>query len=92
MTETIEEKILRFVASRPDGTTCPSEIARSIAKDNDAPFSWRRYMPSVHETVDSMIARGEITLTWKSSELSKRAGPYRIGARKADAADEAQAD
>ncbi|WP_093003435.1 DUF3253 domain-containing protein [Rhizobium sp. NFR07] len=78
MIENIETTILKFVASRPGGTTCPSEVARSLAKDHNAPLEWRKFMPVVHEAVDVLIARGEITLTWKSVVMSERAGPYRI--------------
>jgi hypothetical protein len=82
MTENAESTILSFVSSRPAGTTCPSEVARSLAKDGNAPFEWRKFMPVVHEAVDVLMARGEITLTWKSVVMSEREGPYRIGARK----------
>lgn len=78
MIENAESTILDFVEGRPGGTTCPSEIARSLAKDHSAPLEWRKFMPVVHETVDVLMARGEITLTWKSVEMSERAGPYRI--------------
>jgi hypothetical protein len=81
MIEKTESTILAFVASRPAGTTCPSEIARSIAGDQDAPLEWRKFMPVVHEAVDALMARDEITLTWKSVVKNERAGPYRISAR-----------
>ncbi|TDK32148.1 DUF3253 domain-containing protein [Rhizobium deserti] len=82
MSENAEPTILGFVASRPAGTICPSEVARSLAKDHNAPLEWRKFMPVVHEAVDVLLARGEITLTWKSAVMSERAGPYRISARK----------
>lgn len=87
MTESPEAKILRFVQSRPDGTTCPSEIARSIAEDNNLPLGWRQYMAIVHDAVDGLIARGQIKLTWKSIEMTRREGPYRISAPKQSAGD-----
>ncbi|QYA09965.1 DUF3253 domain-containing protein [Agrobacterium larrymoorei] len=71
--------ILRFAASRPNGTTCPSEVARALARDDSKPSEWRGYMPIVHEAVDALNARGEIILTWKSAIITKRTGPYRIG-------------
>ncbi|WP_430245900.1 DUF3253 domain-containing protein [Neorhizobium sp. DAR64861/K0K2] len=77
-----ESTILSFVVSRPDGTTCPSEVARSLANDHNAPLEWRDYMPAVHEAVDALSARREITLSWKSVVMGERAGPYRISARK----------
>ncbi|MET3858462.1 DUF3253 domain-containing protein [Rhizobium sp. OAE497] len=78
MTKDAESTISSFVASRPAGTTCPSEVARSLARDHNAPLDWRKFMPVVHEAVDVLLARGEITLTWKSVVMSERAGPYRI--------------
>ncbi|WP_430262146.1 DUF3253 domain-containing protein [Neorhizobium sp. DAR64862/K0K3] len=82
MSADAESTILSFVASRPAGTTCPSEVARSLATDDNVPLEWVDYMPAVHEAVDALIARGEITLTWKSVVMRERAGPYRISARK----------
>lgn len=81
MIEQTESTIFAFVARRPGGTTCPSEIARSLAKQQNIPLQWRKLMPAVHEAVDELLARGEITLSWKSVDMSERAGPYRIGAR-----------
>jgi hypothetical protein len=79
--ERAESTILGFVASRPAATTFPSEVARSLAKENDAPLEWRDYMPVVHEAVDALNAQDKITLTWKSVVMQERAGPYRISAR-----------
>jgi len=80
MSEQAVSTILSFVASRPTGSTCPSEVARSLAKDNDTPLDWRKYMPVVHDAVDVLIERGEIVLTWKSVAMKERVGPYRISA------------
>jgi hypothetical protein len=82
MTENAASTILSLVSSKPAGTTCPSEVARSLAKDDNAPLEWRKLMPVIHEAVDVLLARGEITLTWKSVAMSERNGPYRISARK----------
>ena len=82
MIEDAESTILGFLVSRPAGTTCPSEVARSLANERSAPQEWRSFMPIVHEAVDVLLARGEITLTWKSVVMSERAGPYRISAGK----------
>ncbi len=79
-----EDTILGFVTSRSGATTCPSEVARSLAKDDDAPLEWRKYMPVVHEAVDALNARSEISLTWKSLVMPERKGPYRIGGPKCD--------
>ncbi|MFK4771847.1 DUF3253 domain-containing protein [Rhizobium sp. ZW T2_16] len=78
MSEQAVSAILSFVASRPTGTTCPSEVARSLAKDNNAPLDWREYMPIVHDAVDDLVELGEIVLTWKSSSMTERSGPDRI--------------
>ncbi len=80
MREQAVSAILGFVASRPTGTTCPSEVARSLAKDNNTPLDWRKFMPFVHDAVDALVERGEIVLTWKSSLMTERSGPYRIRA------------
>lgn len=80
MSEYAVSTILSFVANRPNGTTCPSEVARTLANDQNSPLEWREYMSVVHESVDALVARGEIMLTWKSVVMKKRAGPYRISA------------
>lgn len=77
-----ENTILSFVASRSGATTCPSEVARRLAQDDDAPREWRKYMYVVHEAVDALNARSEISLTWKSIVMPERKGPYRISAPK----------
>jgi hypothetical protein len=82
MIEDAESTILSFVASRRSGTTCPSEVARRLAKNDNAPLEWRKFMPVVHEAVDALMARGEISLTWKSVVMGERAGPYRISTGK----------
>ncbi|MBW9090751.1 DUF3253 domain-containing protein [Rhizobium wenxiniae] len=80
MIKQTQSTILAFVASRPGGTTCPSEIARSLAKDQNIPLQWRDFMPVVHEAVDELLASGEIIVTWKSVVMIERAGPYQISA------------
>lgn len=82
MIEKAESTVLSFVTSRSAGTTCPSEVARRLANDDNAPHEWRKFMPVVHAAVDVLMARGEITLTWKSVALDERVGPYRISARR----------
>ncbi|WP_077122941.1 DUF3253 domain-containing protein [Agrobacterium rosae] len=77
-----EITILGFVTRRPCATTCPSEVARSLAENDGAPLEWRKYMLVVHEAVDALNARSEISLTWKSLAMPERKGPYRIGGPK----------
>lgn len=84
MSEHAISTILSFVVNRPNGTTCPSEVARSLSNDQNCPLEWREYMPIVHESVDALAAGGEIVLTWKSVVKKNREGPYRISAQKHD--------
>lgn len=79
-----ETTVLEFVRSRKGATACPSEVARSLADDDGTPLEWRKYMPTVHEAVDALNARSEISLTWKSLVMPERKGPYRIGVPKCD--------
>ena len=74
MTET-EAVLLDLLDSRADGATlCPSEVARRLA-----PEDWRPRMGDVHSTVDRLLARRAIALSWKGKPLASREGPYRIG-------------
>lgn len=58
-------------------TLCPSEVARDLAGPGG---DWRPFMETVHEAVDALLAKGKIALSWKGEALSRREGPYRIGA------------
>jgi hypothetical protein len=59
-------------------TICPSEAARRLAgPDGD----WRSEMDAVHAAVDSLVAAGDISLSWKGLPMQKRRGPYRIARR-----------
>jgi hypothetical protein len=64
----------------PSATLCPSEVARVIAQAAGR-TDWRPEMAGVHAAVDALVAQGVVRLSWKGSELSARAGPYRIGYR-----------
>jgi hypothetical protein len=67
--------MLALLASRPaDGSVCPSEVARAI---NPGPH-WRDAMPSVHATIDRLLAENLVQLSWKGRPLTHRDGPYRI--------------
>ena len=74
---------LALLASRaPGATICPSEVARALAANGDAGSAqeaWRDLMPIVHAAVDTLLADGRVRLSWKGTDLPKRAGPYRIG-------------
>ena len=82
MTDRVAEAcITSLLAERgPGKTICPSEIARRLA--DPASGDWRAEMPRVHDTVDAMLARKAISLSWKGAGLPARAGPYRIGSGK----------
>lgn len=70
---------LNLLAGRaPSATLCPSEVARVIAKAAGR-TDWRAEMAGVHAAVDALVAEGVVRLSWKGSETSVRAGPYRIG-------------
>lgn len=74
-----ETTVLDFVRSRNGATTCPSEVARSLADDDGTPLEWRKYMSVVHEAVDALNARSEITLTRELLVMPERKGRYRKG-------------
>lgn len=75
MTANAREATLALLASRsPEGTICPSEVARAMAPGAD----WREAMPEVHSAVDRLLEEGAIRLSWKGKRLISRAGPYRI--------------
>ncbi|WP_010215364.1 DUF3253 domain-containing protein [Sphingomonas sp. PAMC 26621] len=63
----------------PDGSICPSEVARGLAAADASPFlDWRDAMPTVHAAVDRLISAGSVRLSWKGKPLPARSGPYRI--------------
>lgn len=71
--------VLALLARRqPGATICPSEVARALAGDVD----WRAAMPVVHASVDDLLAKGHVQLSWKGTAMRTRAGPYRIAAAK----------
>ena len=75
------EAALKMLGERALGATvCPSEVARTIALDD----LWRKEMPTVHATVDDMLAEGVIHLSWKGQRMNKRKGPYRISLQSDD--------
>jgi len=69
------EAVLALLAARvPDGSVCPSEVARAITRGPN----WRSAMPTVHATIDGMLAKNLVELSWKGETLPLRKGPYRI--------------
>lgn len=75
--------ILEMVTGRaPNGTMCPSEVARKLVKTEDGAraLDWRSAMPVVHAAVDELVDEGHVRLSWKGRSLATRAGPYRIAA------------
>lgn len=78
MNSDTREVILRLLRERALGATiCPSEVARTMATDDE----WRKLMPTVHSAVDDMAGSGIVGLSWKGLNLDKRDGPYRISLR-----------
>lgn len=68
--------IQALLHERAQGTSiCPSEVARRLARDG---ADWRKFMPIVHASVDEMIGKGGVTISWKGQKLKNREGPYRI--------------
>jgi len=72
-----------LAARQPGATICPSEVARAVAGQGD----WRVAMPVVHASVDELLARGRIQLSWKGKTMQTRSGPYRIAAVTPDEAE-----
>lgn len=73
-------QILSMLESRDCGTICPSEVSRKLAIQDGRAEKWRGYMDAVHAAVDALKDNGEIELSWKSTSLTRRVGPYRISA------------
>lgn len=60
MTADARRATLALLAARaPDGTICPSEVARVVASKAD----WREAMPEVHSAVDRLLEEGAIRLS-----------------------------
>jgi len=76
---TVRAAILALLDQRGSGKTiCPSEAARRLAGPEG---DWRARMREVHESVDSLLEEGAITLSWKGKPLDQRRGAYRIARR-----------
>ena len=72
-------------ARAPEGTICPSEVARAsvgAANDGSGAQDWRSIMPAVHTAIDCLVAEGTVRISWKGKPLAARVGPYRIGRNK----------
>lgn len=64
-----------LTAAREPGTTCPSDVARTVGGE-----SWRSLMPLVREVAAEMSERGEIVVTQRGEEVSAPwHGPVRLG-------------
>jgi hypothetical protein len=76
---TAEKAILTLLKERgPGRTICPSEAARRLAGPGG---DWRARMDEVHESVDRLLAQGDVALSWKGKPLDQRRGAYRIARR-----------
>jgi hypothetical protein len=78
----IRQAVLNMLATRSrSATICPSEVARSLASQNDYPKTsdWRDLMSDVHDAVDALVAEDTVQLSWKGKPMTARSGPYRVG-------------
>lgn len=76
--ERIERAVADAVAARgPGKTTCPSEVARALAGDED----FRPLMPHVREAAAVLAERGEIAVTQRGRPVDARSarGAIRLG-------------
>lgn len=87
---TARRAVLAMLGCRARGATiCPSEVARALAaaaRSQTAASDWRAMMSIVHAAVDSLVADGQVRLSWKGQILSLRTGAYRIGQAESDPA------
>lgn len=73
-----ESAVISAVQKRgPGKTVCPSEVARSLAGDED----FRPLMPHVREAAATLAERAEIAVTQKGKPVDARSakGPIRLG-------------
>ena len=76
--ERIEGRVTEVAQARgPDRTSCPSEVARSLAGGQD----FRPLMPHVREAAAALAERGELVVTQKGRTVDARSaeGPIRLG-------------
>lgn len=64
---------------RTNGTTCPSEIARVLAKEGCAAEAWRDYIWPVRCLMGLLTTQGRVGLSRKSVSLLGRSGHYKLG-------------
>nr|WP_166760069.1 DUF2256 and DUF3253 domain-containing protein [Frigoribacterium faeni] len=80
----LEERIRELLAARAaTSTICPSDVARSIAPDDEA--AWRDLMEPVRRAARRLVAAGEVDITQGGSVVdpSTAKGPIRIRKRRA---------
>ncbi|MBD8610220.1 DUF2256 and DUF3253 domain-containing protein [Frigoribacterium sp. CFBP 13729] len=80
----LEERIRELLAARAaTSTICPSDVARSIAPDDEA--AWRDLMEPVRRAARRLVAAGEVDITQGGSVVdpSTAKGPIRIRRRRA---------
>jgi hypothetical protein len=69
----IAQAILQLTKARYPSSICPSEVARSLAVNED---QWRAMMPSVRDCARELARQGKIAVTQRGRALSSDA-PYR---------------
>jgi hypothetical protein len=80
----LEDRIRELLAARAaTSTICPSDVARSIAPDDEA--AWRDLMEPVRRAARRLVAAGEVDITQGGSVVdpSTAKGPIRIRRRRA---------
>jgi hypothetical protein len=80
----LEDRIRELLAARAaTSTICPSDVARSIAPDDEA--AWRDLMEPVRRAARRLVAAGEVDITQGGSVVdpSTAKGPIRIRKRRA---------
>lgn len=71
----IQGALVRFATARPDGTFCPSEVARELCSDN-----WRLLMPAIREEAERLVSQGRLRC-WQRGEPAsptRASGPIRL--------------
>ena len=79
--EALRTAILELVARRPEGSICPSEVARHVADDQPG---WRALMPLVRAAAGALVDEARITATQKRRTVDPRtaSGPIRLRVRR----------
>lgn len=78
----LDDHVIASVAARPEGSVCPSEVARRAAVDLGTP-GWRDLMPLVRARAQVLAKEGRVRLLRRGEELDPAdpgPGPLRLAA------------